>query len=37
MFEIGDEDLGAFRGFLDELGYPYTLEYGNPAYEFFLG
>jgi threonine dehydratase len=36
-FEVGDEDLAAFRAFLDELGYPYTTEYDNTAYKFFLG
>jgi threonine dehydratase len=36
-FEVADDDLVAFRAFLDELGYPYTPEYDNPAYKFFLG
>jgi threonine dehydratase len=36
-FEVADEDLSAFRAFLDELGYPCTPEYENPAYKFFLG
>jgi threonine dehydratase len=36
-FEVEDKDLPAFRTSLDELGYPYTLEYDNPAYRFFLG
>jgi threonine dehydratase len=36
-FEVGAEDLSAFRAFLDELGYPYTAESDNPAYKFFLG
>ena len=36
-FEVADEDLGPFRQFLDELGYPYTQEQDNPAYTFFLG
>ena len=35
-FEVEDPDLPAFRSFLDELGYPYTPEYENPAYRFFL-
>lgn len=35
-FEVCDEDMPAFRAFLDELGYPYTPEYDNPAYRFFL-
>ena len=36
-FEVQESDLPAFRAFLDELAYPYTLEYENPAYKFFLG
>ena len=36
-FEVRDEDMPSFRQFLDELGYPYTAEYDNPAYRFFLG
>ena len=36
-FEVGDEEMPAFRAFLDELAYPYTAEYDNPAYKFFLG
>ena len=36
-FEVEESDLPAFRAFLDELAYPYTLEYENPAYKFFLG
>ena len=36
-FEVADADLPAFRAFLDELAYPYTPEYENPAYRFFLG
>jgi threonine dehydratase len=36
-FEVEEGDLPAFRAFLDELAYPYTLEYENPAYKFFLG
>jgi threonine dehydratase len=35
-FEVDDDDLAAFRSFLDELGYPYTSEHENPAYRFFL-
>jgi threonine dehydratase len=35
-FEVEDRDMAAFRAFLDELGYPYTAEYDNPAYRFFL-
>jgi threonine dehydratase len=36
-FEVADADLTAFHAFLDELGYPYTPEDTNPAYQFFLG
>jgi len=36
-FEVTENDLPAFRAFLDELAYPYTPEYENPAYKFFLG
>ena len=36
-FEVSDEDLPAFRAFLDALGYPFTPESDNPAYRFFLG
>jgi threonine dehydratase len=36
-FEVTDDELPAFRAFLDELAYPYTPEYENPAYRFFLG
>ena len=36
-FEVSDADMPAFRAFLDELAYPYTPEYENPAYKFFLG
>ena len=36
-FEVEDKDLAAFRAFLDELGYPYTPEHDNTAYQFFLG
>ena len=35
-FEVEEQDLPAFRSFLDELGYPYTSEHDNPAYRFFL-
>jgi hypothetical protein len=34
---VNEADLPAFRRFLDGLGYPYTAEYDNPAYRFFLG
>ena len=36
-FEVEDQDLPAFREFLEGLGYPYTTEYDNPAYRLFLG
>jgi len=36
-FEVADGEMPAFRTFLDELTYPYTLEDQNPAYRFFLG
>ena len=36
-FEVVEADLAAFRTFLDELAYTYTLEEQNPAYKFFLG
>jgi threonine dehydratase len=36
-FEVSDQDLPAFRAFLDDLGYPFTAESDNPAYRFFLG
>jgi threonine dehydratase len=36
-FEVSDQDLPAFRAFLDDLGYPFTPESDNPAYRFFLG
>jgi threonine dehydratase len=35
-FEVSDDDLPAFRTFLEELGYPFTLEQDNIAYRFFL-
>jgi threonine dehydratase len=35
-FEVEDADLAALRAFLDGLGYPYTAEHDNPAYQFFL-
>ena len=35
-FEVIDADLQSFHAFLDELGYPYTLEHDNIAYRFFL-
>ncbi len=36
-FEVDATDLPAFRAFLEDLGYPYTPEYENPAYALFLG
>jgi threonine dehydratase len=36
-FEVEEQDLPEFRAFLDALGYPYTPEQDNPAYQFFLG
>jgi threonine dehydratase len=36
-FEVEEGDVPAFRAFLDELSYPYTLELENPAYKYFLG
>jgi threonine dehydratase len=35
-FEVEEQELGDFRAFLEALGYPYTTEYDNPAYRFFL-
>ena len=35
-FEVPDEQLAEFRGFLDRLGYPSVGEDGNPAYSLFL-
>jgi len=36
-FEVEEPDLPEFRAFLEALGYPYTPETDNPAYQFFLG
>ena len=36
-FEVEERDLPEFRAFLEALGYPYTPETDNPAYQFFLG
>jgi threonine dehydratase len=36
-FEVSEADMPAFRAFLEELAYPYTPEYDNTAYRFFLG
>ena len=35
-FEVVEAELPSFHVFLDELGYPYTLEHDNIAYRFFL-
>ena len=35
-FEVPDDQLGAFKAFLDGLGYPYLAEFGNDAYRLFL-
>jgi threonine dehydratase len=35
--EVEENDLPAFRSFLDGLGYEYAVEGDNPAYTFFLG
>jgi len=36
-FEVEEKDLVEFRSFLEALGYPYTPETDNLAYQFFLG
>ena len=33
-FEVSDQDLPAFRAFLDDLGYPFTPESDNPGLPF---
>jgi threonine dehydratase len=35
--QVPPGDSGAFRAFLDGLGYDYVEETGNPAYRMFLG
>jgi threonine dehydratase len=35
--QVPDDDLAAFRNFVDRLGYPYVDETLNPAYRLFLG
>ena len=35
-FEVPDEEVPAFKAFLDGLGYPYLAEFGNDAYRLFL-
>ena len=34
--QVPAEDGAAFQAFLDELGYPYVEETGNPVYRLFL-
>jgi threonine dehydratase len=35
-FEVPEDQLAAWRRFLEELGYEYQIEDGNPAYAMFL-
>jgi threonine dehydratase len=35
--QVPGEDSDRFQEFLDETGYGYTMEEGNPAYEMFVG
>jgi threonine dehydratase len=35
-FEVPDDEVSAFKAFLDGLGYPYLAEFGNDAYRLFL-
>jgi len=35
-FEISDQELESFKGFLDQVGYDWQDESDNPAYRFFL-
>jgi threonine dehydratase len=35
--QVPPKEMGAFRGFLARLGYPYSEESKNPAYRLFLG
>lgn len=35
--EVPPEDEGGFQDFLEDLGYAWTDERGNPAYDFLLG
>lgn len=35
-FDIPDNELKDFHGFLEKLGYQYTEQTANPAYKFFL-
>ncbi len=34
--QVPDDEMASFRAFLDELGYPFESEEGNPAYDLFL-
>jgi threonine dehydratase len=36
-FQVPEDELDQFQGFLDELGYSYGDETNNPAYQLFLG
>jgi threonine dehydratase len=35
--QVPEQDGDRFTAFLDETGYGYTCEAGNPAYEMFVG
>ncbi len=35
--QVPEGERAQFQGFLDDLGYPYWEEAGNPAYDLFLG
>ena len=35
--QVPPNELNQFQAFLDEVGYPYWNEEGNPAYQLFLG
>jgi threonine dehydratase len=35
-FEVPPQDMAAFEGFLESLGYRYQREYDNGAYTLFL-
>jgi threonine dehydratase len=35
-FEVPPDEDAAFQSFLQTLGYPFTPEVGNPAYDLFL-
>ena len=34
--QVPEAEVGKFEAFLDDLGYAYTMETNNPAYELFL-